>query len=274
MLDLSPEWFSRFERVIYQECGIRLDMRKRSSLATRLERRMQATGIGTIEQYYRRITSAGGDSERLNLIDSVTTNETFFFRTQSHFDWFRKDFIDEIVKRNRSASGKPSVRVWSAACADGAEPYSLAICLSEHGLRLQAASSSILATDVSAASLAKAKVGRYKQRSVENVEKDRLSRYFRVMDDEPAYEIRQRYRQLVTFRQHNLMEPIQSPPFDCIFLRNVLIYFDRTSKQQVVNRMADALKPGGYLVIGPSEGIFGLKNPLAKLKTFLYRKSD
>lgn len=271
---LTDEQFARFGRLIYKLSGIRLDDRKVTLLSSRLQRRLRALNMPDAEAYFRFATSAAGKAELNEMLDVVTTNETSFFRTEPHFDWFTNVFLEEMHAQHRLNERKPSLRIWSAACSIGAEPYSLAFCIAEKRFRLVDWKTSILATDLSETSLQTAREAKYKQRMVDGVPPDKLSRYFRRSDDvPPEYQLRPEYRDMVTFRRHNLMDAIAERPFDCVFLRNVLIYFDDQSKQTVLTHIANAIAPGGYLVIGPSEGIYGLDNPLTKLSTFLYRKS-
>lgn len=271
---LTDEQFARFGRLIYQLSGIRLDDRKVTLLSSRLQRRLRALNMPDAEAYFRFATSAAGKAELNEMLDVVTTNETSFFRTEPHFDWFTNVFLEEMHARHRLDQRKPSLRIWSAACSVGAEPYSLAFCIAEKRFRLVDWKTSILATDLSETSLQTARVAKYKQRMVDGVPADKLARYFRRTDDvPPEYQLRPEYRDMVTFRRHNLIDAIGERPFDCVFLRNVLIYFDDQSKQTVLTHVVNAIAPGGYLVIGPSEGIYGLDNPLKKLSTFLYQKT-
>ncbi len=270
---LSAEQFARFQGLIYRHSGIRLDDRKVTLLTTRLQRRLRETTIESADQYYQWVSSPRGRDELTELLNVVTTNETSFFRTESHFDWFQKEFLEQMIIDNRNGTHPATLRIWSAACSIGAEPYSLAFCLADKRLRMVDWSIRILATDLCETSLQTARAGRFKKRMIDGVPPAKLNRYFRKTEGEvPEYEVRSEYAEWVAFRRHNLMSPLGERSFDCIFLRNVLIYFDEQSKQTVLTHMVTALAPGGYLVIGPSEGIYGLDNPLKKLSTFLYQK--
>ncbi len=272
---LSDEQFARFEALIYKNSGIRLDERKVTLLTSRLQRRLREIKIDCADEYFRLVSSSRGKEELNELLYVVTTNETSFFRTEAHFDWFQRDFLDEIASQHRAGHRPASIRIWSAACSVGAEPYSLAFCIADQRLRFADWKVRILASDLSETSLQTARQGQYKQRMIDGIPPGKLSRYFRKTDgNPPEYQVRAEYADLVMFRRHNLMNPINERPFDCIFLRNVLIYFDDHSKQVVLTHMIDALPVGGYLVIGPSEGIYNLHNPLTRLSTFLYQKQS
>ena len=164
------------------------------------------------------------------------------------------------------------MRVWSAACSTGEEPYSLAICLEENRLRLSQWELEILGTDISAEVLNLAKAGRYKDRALQEVDEKRRRRYFSERNEEPRWQVRDTVKRLVTIQRHNLMERLAAEPFDCIFIRNVLIYFDRTSKQVVLNNLLRALAVGGYLVVGPSEGVYDMLDQLHKISPLIYQK--
>lgn len=272
---LTSEQFAKFQSLIYQHSGIRLDDRKVTLLSSRLQRRLRELEITDPDEYYALVTSRRGKDEQMQLLDAVTTNETFFFRTESHFDWFSDVFLPEIDAQHRAGQRKSQLRVWSAACSSGAEPYSLAFCIDAQRPRWTNWDITIIATDLSNTSLQQARTGQYKQRMMENVPATKVSRYFNTTDDSPTeYLVKDAFRSLVQFEHHNLMHPKVGPKFDCIFLRNVLIYFDEASKQTVLNHVVASLAEGGYLVIGPSEGIYGLDNPLTKLSTFLYRNES
>jgi chemotaxis protein methyltransferase CheR len=270
---LSPQQFGRFRDFIYRQSGIRVDVSKVTLVSNRIRRRLRAGAFTDFDAYYAHLTSPQGAGELEQFLDAITTNETHFFRTAGHFDWFKGDFLTGMIQRQRDAAHPPLLRVWSAACSTGEEPYSLAICVAENSLRLRNWKASIVGTDISEAVLKEARTGIYQQRSLEEVSPTQLRRYFDAQPDGNAWQVKPAVRELVEFRRHNLMEPLRLPPFDCIFIRNVLIYFDRESKQAVIKNLIGALARGGYLVVGPSEGIYDMLEPLVKRATYLYQKT-
>ena len=278
MISVSADQFKRFQSLIYNHSGIRLDDRKHSLLQSRMQRRLRQLKVSDVDEYYRMVTRPGGKDEMQALIDVVTTNETSFFRTQQHFDWFSKVFLPEIIASGRLGKRPKTLRIWSAACSNGAEPYSLLFCLDEKRVSLQDWQVEVMGSDLSLTTLAQARQARYSERLLEPFIGSQKKRYFKESEQsEGMFQIRPEFRERVTFFQHNLIKPLnlpamRRPSMDCIFLRNVLIYFDDASKQLVLKNIAQQLAPGGYLVIGPSEGIFGLDNPLNKMSTFLYQK--
>lgn len=269
---LSQLQFDRFRDFIYRQSGIRVDASKITLVSNRIRRRLRAGDHLDFDTYYRHLTSPQGADELEEFLDAITTNETHFFRTPRHFEWFKGEFLTELIARHRQGERPAQLRVWSAACSTGEEPYSLSICLAENSLRLRGWELSIAATDISEAALKDARAGIYKARSLELVTPVQLRRYFDVQEPGETWQVRSGVRNIVEFRRHNLMEPLKLPPFDCIFIRNVLIYFDRESKQVVIRNLVRALARGGYLVVGPSEGIYDMLDPLVKRDTCLYQK--
>jgi len=268
---LSPRQFELFREFIYRKSGIRIESTKTTLLTNRIRRRVKARDLADFDAYYRLLVSPAGEAELEQFLDEVTTNETSFFRTPHHFEWFKGPFLDELVARPGQATPR-KVRIWSAACSTGEEPYTLAICLAEAAIKLRDCKVSVLATDISEAVLRQARGGIYRPRSLQEMSEQRLKRHFDLQADGESFAIRPALKSMVEFRRHNLMEPHSGPPFDCIFIRNVLIYFDRDSKQVVINNLIRALAPGGYLVVGPSEGIYDMLGMLTKHSHFAYQK--
>ena len=269
---LSRQQFDRFCDFIYRTSGIRIAENKLSLLSNRIRRRLRAGPFEDFDAYYRYLTSPPGNGEIEHFIDAITTNETFFFRTESHFEWLKSDFLSEILSAERRSDEQRSIRIWSAGCATGAEPYSIAICLLENVYRLHDWTLTIVGTDISEEALCEARDGLFRPRAVEAVPEKQLKRYFEGPTDDDRWRVRREVRDLISFECHNLMRPKNAAPFDCIFIRNVLIYFDRESKRTVVENLIEALAPGGYLVIGPSEGIYNMLETLERHATFLYRQ--
>jgi chemotaxis protein methyltransferase CheR len=271
---LNPHQFDQFRDFIYKTCGIRVDEKKRTMLSHRIRRRVRAGHFDNFDVYYAFLTSPAGTRELEGFLDAITTNETYFFRTQKHFDWLRSGLLAEWIADERAGRRPRSLRIWSAGCATGAEAYSIAICLAENLARLGNWSLTILGTDISEEVLRAAREGAFKSRAMEAVSATQRRRYF---EHEPAHDlwrVRPEITQLVEFKKHNLMQRLHERAFDCIFIRNVLIYFDRDSKQVAVHNLLAALAVGGYLVVGPSEGIYDMLDPLQKVSPLVYRKVE
>ncbi len=270
---LNLEQFERFRAFIYEKSGIRIAEQKVALLSNRIRRRLKAGDFENFDVYYRFLVSPAGAAELEHFLDAITTNETFFFRTAKHFDWLKTDLLTEVISRERAGEHSRSLRIWSAGCATGAEPYSIAICLAENMHRLSDWSVTILGTDLSEEALCTARKGTFKSRAISAVTEKQRRRFFRQESDD-LWTLTPEIKQSVKFRNCNLMQPLAEPAFDCIFIRNVLIYFDRDSKQVVIDNLIAALALGGYLVVGPSEGIYDMLDPLQKISPFLYRKVE
>lgn len=268
---LNPQQFQRFRDFIYAKSGIRIPENKLSLLSNRIRRRLAAGEWSDFDAYYEHLASTRNSRELGLFFDAVTTNETAFFRTTAHFDWFSDAFLSEVVSAARRNQRPKSLRIWSAGCASGAEPYTAAICLLENQYRLRGWDLTILGTDISEEALGMAREGVFRQRAVEGVTERQRKRYF-VKTDEDRWRVRPEVMDLVTFEHHNLMTPAPAPAFDCVFIRNVLIYFDAESKEKVVRHLIKALVPGGFLVVGPSEGLYAMLDPLQRHSAFLYQK--
>jgi chemotaxis protein methyltransferase CheR len=271
---LDRDLFERFREFIYRKCGIRIDEKKVTLLSNRIRRRLKAGDFENFGDYYRFLTSPAGVAELESFLDVITTNETFFFRTAKHFDWLKTDLISELIAQHRAGRRSPTLRIWSAGCASGAEPYSIAICLAENRYRLRDWSLTVLGTDISETMLRAARRGAFSPRAVEAVTDMQRRRYFQHRSDSDLWQIRPEIKELVEFQRHNLIESLPQPPCDCIFIRNVLIYFDRDSKQVAIRNLLSALAVGGYLVVGPSEGIHDMLTSLRKISPLLYQKVD
>jgi chemotaxis protein methyltransferase CheR len=266
---LNPQQFDRFRDFIYQQSGIRIDDQKVTLLSNRIRRRLKAGEFKDFDVYYELLTSPAGKDELAGFLA-----ETFFFRTEKHFLWLKNDLIPEVVAQHRTGNRPAGLRIWSAGCANGAEPYTIAICLQENRYRLQDWSLQIVGTDISEEMLSTARQGIFNARTVEAVDEQQRRRFFRYDPKEELWHIRPTLRKLVEFRPHNLLHKLAEPAFDCIFIRNVLIYFDRQSKVVALRNLLAALAPGGYLVVGPSEGIYDMLTGLNKVAPLVYQKVE
>jgi chemotaxis protein methyltransferase CheR len=272
--ELTDQEFKNFCGLIYRTAGIRIADTKRVLVANRVRRRLRATGIASFAQYYAFLTSPAGAGEMPPFLDAITTNETYFYRDHHHYVWLGDTFLPEIAQKGSERTHPRSVRIWSAACSTGEEPYSigLQVMAKRHlfpGWRL-----TVVGTDLSGAVLDSARAGSYEERAVRLVSADERKRYFDEDAGSRRWTIKAEVRALVTWKLHNLLLPLREDPFDCIFLKNVLIYFDAASKQTVVRNVLSALAKGGYLVVGPTEGIYSMLDSLTKVKPWLYQRNS
>jgi chemotaxis protein methyltransferase CheR len=270
--ELTDDEYAKFCRLIYRTAGIRLADSKRVMVGNRVRRRLRATGIASFTEYYAFLTSPAGAGEMPQFLDAITTNETYFFRDSQHYRWLGGEFLPEAARLAGLRQHPRRLRIWSAACSTGEEPYSMAIEIAEKRPILAGWDVKVLGTDISGAALAAARAGRYDARAVRDVGPARLAAFFDEDRAAGRWAVKPDVKALVIWKQHNLLRPLDEGPFDCIFIKNVLIYFDSESKQAVVKNLIAALAGGGYLVVGPTEGVFNMLDPLGKVRPWLYRK--
>ncbi|HEU5081174.1 MAG TPA: protein-glutamate O-methyltransferase CheR [Opitutaceae bacterium] len=261
--------------LVYSHSRINLGPDKKELVSARLGKRLRETKITSISDYCRYLQGQGDTEELSHLIDAISTNYTFFFREIEHFDFLTRVIIPEMTER-RVREKWQSFNVWSAACASGEEPYSIAISLAETFGSAPKWPWRIEATDISHKILQRARVGVYREEAVSKVPKPALRAHFQkgFGPQDGNYRVKQHIQNGVTFRQLNLLEgaPPFTEPFHLIFCRNVMIYFDRKTQEELIARLVQRLVPGGYLFVGHSESLSGLKQTLETVKPAIYRK--
>ena len=273
LISLTPEQFTLFQKFIYQHTGIWTLDGKTALLSNRIRRRLRDRGLESFDEYYKLLSAGTLAGELESFIDAITTNETYFFRTPEHFDWFAGPFLDVVIARAAAGRRERSLRVWSAACSSGEEPYSLAICLAENAPRLAGWTLKVVGTDICETALQTARTATYGPKALEHVSPERLARHF-VADTatKDTWRLKPAVAALCEFRRHNLLEPMAGQKFDCIFIRNVLIYFDRTSKPIALRHLIDSLQGGGCLVAGSTDGAHDFLDGLERRSNFVYQK--
>lgn len=258
---LGPAEFRALRDLLYERSGLHFSESKKFLLDARVHRRVQTLGVGSAAEYLALLRSAGeGPAELLELLDAVTTHETSFFRTEPQIEAFRRHALPDLLEEGRR-QGHRVLRVWSAACSSGEEPYTLAMVLLEVlGREAPSWRLRILGTDVARSVLRKAETAVYGIHSLRNTPPSYLHRYFeQVGPDE--YRLSDRPRRLVEFELVNFADEARMRTlggFQVVFCRNALIYFDADAKRRFVAHFAAALEPGGYLFVGHSESLHGL----------------
>jgi chemotaxis protein methyltransferase CheR len=270
--ELTDPEYQKFCELIYRVAGIRIAENKRVMVSNRVRRRLQATGIKSFAEYYAFITSPAGNGEMPLFLDAITTNETYFFRDPQHYEWLGDTFLPEIAGQTGMRKRPKTLRIWSAACSTGEELYSIALKLLSKKPLFAGWRITLVGTDLSGAVLDAARAGSYDARAVRLIEPAQQQMFFDEDRVTQRWVVKAEVKSLVTWKQHNLLFPLKEEQFDCIFLKNVLIYFDTDSKQIVVKNVIDALAKGGYLVIGPTEGIYAMLDPLCKVQPWLYQR--
>ena len=263
--DITNAEFAQFQKLIYQIAGISLADTKKVLLVGRLGRRLKAHDLTTFGEYYKLVSSGADPGERQTMVDLLTTNETYFFREEAHFDFLRQTILP------KRAVGR-SFDIWSAASSTGEEIYTLCMVLADE---LGAAGNwTILGSDISTHVLSIAQRGLYWLDRTRGLPQSYLRQYCLkgVRTQEGAFVIAPELRKHTTFRQINLNTTLPDiGKFDVIFLRNVMIYFDNDTKSQVVARLVQKLRPGGYLIIGHSESLNGINDTVKPVKPTIYR---
>lgn len=260
---------------LYARTGIRIDQHKLQFLERRVEKRMIELNLERPVEYYRYLHFNSRTPEWESFVNSCTVNETYFFREFPHLQCFAENLLPPLCEK-RKASGDRRLKIWSAGCSTGEEPYTLGIILREMLDDVDSWKIELLATDIDSNVLAAARRGIYSTRSVHEVPPEYLSRYFTRRGD--SYFIGMDIKRMVDFLSVNLSEADGMRAFrglDFIFCRNVLIYFDDVSRKKVVDMFYDALNPGGYIFLGHSESIGRISNAfkLRKVGTHLiYQK--
>lgn len=249
---MKDRLFKEITDYIYKECGILLTDKKRVLVESRLMKRMRKLQIDTFDEYFTFVKQDKSGAEKINLIDVISTNVTHFFREMPHFDFMQRDI------KQRIAQGQKKFRIWCAAASTGEEPYSIAMTL--HELTKNGnLDCRVLATDISTNVLQKCKQGVYTPEKLEGVPAALTKMYFSKCYDQgiECYQVKKSLADLITFARLNLAKPPfpMSGPFDIVFIRNVMIYFDNTVKRNLLLDVLRLLRPGGHLIIGHSESM-------------------
>jgi len=266
--EMTASTFDRFRKLIYDKSGISLGTNKEALVKSRISKRMRVLGIGAYKDYLSFVLSDQTGSEMELLLDAISTNVTSFYREPDHFVFMRK------VIKGWLSEGARSLRLWSAACSSGEEPYTIAMEILETvNMTIDV---KILATDIATSVLARSMKGEYSQEAVTPMPKHLLTKYFvkKKVDGGYIFAAGDKIRKLVLFRQTNLSKfpyPLRGP-LDIVFCRNVMIYFDRQTKARIVGECQRLLKPGGYLIIGNSESLAGIAEGFDNIKPAIYMR--
>lgn len=262
--------FDYIRTIVYEHSRISLGSDKRELVSARLSKRLRAMNLTTVGEYCELLRSPGAADELANLIDVISTNHTFFFREAAHFDFLRTQAVPELCARPERWN---RFYVWSAASSSGEETYSIAMTLAAS---LADRPWHVEGTDISHRILAKAKAALYREEAVTRLPPDTIRTYFQrgFGPQEGVYRVRSALRDHVSFHQLNLLEgePPFRDPFQVIFCRNVMIYFDRATQEELVARLTRRLVPGGYLFVGHAESLTGIRHGLKSIKPAIYQR--
>ena len=259
--------FRFISQSIYRNCGIVLGDHKRDMVYSRLARRIRALGLRSFEEYIGLIES-NHEEEHHHFVNAITTNLTAFFREAHHFEFLKKQLIPEL---KRLHTQDKRIRLWSAGCSTGMEAYSIAMTL--YGQFPSNWDVKILATDLNSDVLDVAKSGIYALEQTTGLDKEKLQQFFRLDSAKDRVRVKDKLKQMITFKRLNLLQPWpMAGPFDLIFCRNVVIYFDQKTKNQLIRNFASLLRPHGYVILGHSESMSRAANLFKPLGSTIYRK--
>lgn len=269
---VSDSLLNRYADLIYARTGIRVSPQKKTLLSNRLRRRLRSTGIESFERYYVHLKGLPDHDPEWNaFIQEITTHETFLFRDKSQWDWFQNEFLPNLTPADHQGIGAPSLRIWSAACSTGDEPFTMACCIAGRS-ELSRWHVRILATDIGVGALQQAKAGVFGERAMRLVPPTDRRRFFVKVPNAEAWQALPELSKMITFAQHNLLEPLHERAYDLVFLKNVLIYFNAQSKATAIRNICQAVRPGGWLVTGMAEGAVDFLREFRRVRPWLYQK--
>ncbi|MBS3820353.1 MAG: chemotaxis protein CheR [Planctomycetes bacterium] len=270
LAEITDQQFADISELVKRLTGINLHAGKKELVKARLAKRTRQLKLGSLEEYIGFVRNDKSGRELVSMLDALSTNLTFFFREPAHFNFLKDRILPDIKGRNTKR-----LRIWSAGCSSGEEPYSIAILLNECIPDLDRWDAKILATDLSTRVLSIAMRGEYAKQRFRDTPGQLVQRYFDVVQTSPSkiYRTGPRIRKIVHFARLNLVEPWpMKGPFDVMFCRNVMIYFDKPTQNRLVKRYYDLLAPGGHLFLGHSESLTGTKHQFRYVMPATYVK--
>jgi len=271
---LSVQAYRTIVDLVYEHSRINLGQDKQTLLSNRLGKRLRHLGIPSYDAYCALLKSPGTQEEIEHLVDLISTNHTRFYREPDHFTYLTEKILPGLIPRLHAE--RSPLRIWSAASSSGEEPYTLAIVLSEYLRAHPSLDWKIEASDISRSIIAKAERAIYRMDAVDPVPPELLRRYFQkgVGEHDGHCRVRPELREKVRYARVNLFQPDYpiSLKQHVIFCRNVMIYFDIPSRETAVKRLCQHLVPGGYLIVGHSESLMGVRHGLISIKQGIYQK--
>jgi len=272
MTVITESQFESIARIAQEHWGLHLTERKVQLVDNRLSKFMRTATYGSIAEYLDHLTKSPSQEDLLMFFDLLSTNVTSFFREPEHFNYVEREFYTPLARGTLTRRGK-RIRVWSAACSTGPEPYSMAIQAMQLMPKLREWDFKILATDLATSALQSAKAATYSKSMMDGLDKEIVSKYFTTDSAKSMVTVKPEVQKHITIQRLNLMDnfPMKGP-FDVIFLRNVMIYFDKPTRERLVNKMHRLLSPGGIFAIGSAETLSGLNTPFKMAQPAVYVK--
>lgn len=269
---LSEKEFAQISEMVYDHCGICLHEGKKELVRARIGKQLSSHGFAAVQDYIDYVVADTSGKEFSHLIDVLSTNFTGFFREPDHFHYLKQQFLPSLLEKKRSCR---RIRAWSAGCSSGEEPYSMAIVLCDALEGRDTWDVKLLATDISQRMLRTARAGCFDPSQVEMIPLAQRRKYFISVQHagETICQVAPDVQNLISFRSLNLIDPWPfKGPLDFIFCRNVMIYFDKATQQQLVNRFWDILESGGVLLTGHSESLIGISHKFQFVQPSIYVK--
>jgi len=274
MMNITDKEFEIMRKLIYDNFGISLTLQKRSLLVGRLQKQIRKLGFTSFGDYYHHLLADKSGKALSNLVNNISTNYTFFAREKAHFDYLSNKALPDVVEQIKNNENR-QLRIWCAGCSTGQEAYMLAILTFEYfGIKYGLWDTGILATDISTQALEKARAGIYLDEQIKVLPKKFQHAYFKRLG-QGQWAVSEKVKKEVTFRRFNLMNK-QFPfkrPFHIIFCRNVMIYFDQPTRQELTKKFHQFLEPDGYLFVGHSESLTREQSLYKYIAPAIYRKS-
>jgi chemotaxis protein methyltransferase CheR len=262
-----------FAELIYKRTGIRVSPQKKMLLSNRLRRRLRRTGIRDFGQYYRHLQSLQPDDAEWDaFLQEITTHETYLFRDEAQWKWFREGFLPQWAADARAGKHGKTLSIWSAACSTGDEAVTAACCIADCLPDFERWKIEVLGTDIGVGAVEQARAGVYGQRAMHSTPDEYRKRFFIKTNESGVWRIKPALRQMLGYRRHNLLDPMPAGLFDLIILKNVLIYFDAASKRTVLKNVRAALRSGGLLMASATECVGELLKDFPRMEPWLYRK--
>ena len=257
---LSDADFERFRKLIYDESGIHFSESNRSILSSRLRERLKIANLTDVATYFQHVN--GNEEELKTLLDAVTTNLTRFYRNAAHWQAFEHVVLPDLIEYKRK-TGDRTMRIWSAGCSTGEEPYTIAMEMCE---RLPLGfNAEIWGSDISLKSVLTGQQGFYPDSRVSGIPESSLDKYFVRKED--GYQVTDTLKNQIRFDYHNLKNDSGKRGFDVVFCRNVLIYFDEAAQKAVIDRFWEAMADHSFLFIGHNESLFGMETGFTFVRT-------
>ncbi len=272
-IEISDQEYKNLTGMVYKWMGINLTGQKRSLVMGRLQKILRKRNMSSFKEYLDFLKNDKKGEALSELANQISTNHTFFFREKDHFDYFYEKFLPELKQKLKNTGAK-DIRIWSAGCSSGEEPYTLVMLMQQYFNSSYAAyDAGILATDISLKALDSARKGVYNDQKIASTPKYFLTKYFKK-NKENEWIISEQIKKEVVFRRFNLMNKVFPfrRKFHAIFCRNVMIYFDAPTREALINRFYNSLEPGGYLFIGHSESLNRGSSLFRYVKPALYQK--